>query len=227
MLPTDPVIEVADVKLKGPASDILIYLAKPKGNGPFPATIVICENAGLTKHNSDVARRFAKEGFAAFAIDLVSRAGDTKAETNENTGFLGRANPDDLIADLVATVGYMKQQPFVNASALGVVGFYFGGGYAWETAIASQYIKAAVPYYGPIRLMDKIGTTNATALAIYGGADTRQIALIPTVEEKLKASSKPYEIKLYPGAAHGFFNDTRASTYSEATSSDAWPLTLA
>ncbi len=226
VLPTDPAIEVSDVKFKGPASDILVYLARPKGNGPFPGVIVIHENAGLTEHNRDIARRFAKEGFAAFAIDLVSRFGGTKTESNENTGFLGRANPDDLVADLVSTVGYMKTQPFVKPSALGVVGFCFGGGYAWETAIASPDIKAAVPFYGPVRLVDKVSTTNAAVLGMYASNDTRITGTIPAVEEKMKAAGKTYEAKVFQGANHGFFNDTRATTWSEAAASEAWPLTL-
>jgi carboxymethylenebutenolidase len=226
VLPTDPAIEVADIRFKGPASDILAYQAKPKGNGPFAALIVIHENRGLTEHIKDIARRYAKEGFAAFAIDLVSRDGGTKADTALNTGFLGRANPDDLIADLVAMVGYMKTQPFVRAGALGVTGFCFGGGYVWETAIASPDIKAAVPYYGPLRLPDPLSKTNAAVLAIYGGNDTRITSQAPNAEEKLKAPGKTVEIKVYPGANHAFFNDTGTSYNAEAAS-QAWPATLA
>lgn len=226
VLPTDPAIDVADVKFKGPASDILLYQAKPKGNGPFPAVMIIHENRGVTEHFKDVARRYAKEGFAAFAVDLVSRGGGSKPDTNENTGFLGRSNPDDLVADLVATAGFMKTQPFVKPAAMGVTGFCFGGGYAFEAAAAIPEMKAAVPYYGPAtRVLENLPKTNAAVLAMYGGADARITAQAPAVEAKLKGAGKTVEIKIFAGAPHAFFNDT-GNSYHEAAATEAWPLTL-
>ena len=63
----------------------------------------------LTDHFRDVARRYAKEGFVAFAIDLVSRKGGTSAtDAAANTGALGSANPDDLIADMQSAVTYLR-----------------------------------------------------------------------------------------------------------------------
>lgn len=54
------------------------YLARPKATGPHPAVLVIHENRGLTEpHFPDVARRLAKEGYVALALDLLSREGGT------------------------------------------------------------------------------------------------------------------------------------------------------
>ena len=40
--------------------------------------MLVChENRGLTPHIQDVARRFAKAGYAALALDLLSREGGT------------------------------------------------------------------------------------------------------------------------------------------------------
>lgn len=50
------------------------YLARPKGEGKFPAVIVIHEIFGLDPHFEDVARRFAHEGYVALAPDLFSRS---------------------------------------------------------------------------------------------------------------------------------------------------------
>ena len=66
------------VKLSG-------YLSKPKKKGKYPAILVIHENRGLNDHMRDVARRFAAEGFAALAVDALSRKGGTAAmDTPEN-----------------------------------------------------------------------------------------------------------------------------------------------
>jgi carboxymethylenebutenolidase len=57
------------------AARLAAYLARPAGAGPFPAVIVIHEIWGLDAHIEDVARRFAREGYAALAPDLYSRGG--------------------------------------------------------------------------------------------------------------------------------------------------------
>ncbi len=216
-----------DVSYKGPASDIKAYLARPASGTSFPALVIIHENRGLNEHTKDIARRYAKEGFVGLAVDLVSRSGGTTADTAVATGALTRTNADDLVADLLASVDYLKQQPFVKANALGVTGFCFGGGYTWELAVASKDMKAAAPYYGTAqRVMSRLGETQAAVLAVYGGNDRGITGQSPQVEEQLKAAGKTYQIKIYDGANHAFFNDTGGS-YNEAAAKDAWALTLA
>lgn len=218
----DPAIKGQDVTYKGPATDMKGYLAAPTAAGSYPGLLIIHENRGLNDHTKDVARRFAKQGYVALAVDLVSRDGGTKADVALNTGFLGRANPDDLIADLTASLDYIKAQPNYKAGLLGVIGYCFGGGYTWEMAISAKDVKAAIPYYGTVRRMDELGTTNAAILAVYGATDARVTAQAPTAEEKLKAAGKTYQVKIYPGAGHAFFNDTNANSYNAAAALEAW-----
>lgn len=222
---TDPAVIATDVRFPGPASELLGYLARPRAEGARAGILIIHENRGLTEHFRDVARRYAMEGFAALAIDLVSRDGGSKADSNQNTGFLGRSAPADLTADLVASLQYLKAQPFVRANSLGVTGFCFGGGYTWEAAIASPDVRAAVPYYGTAPL-DRIGRIRAAVLAMYGETDTRITSQAAEVERTLRAAGTTVEVKIYPGAGHAFFNDTGAN-YNAAAAADAWPRTLA
>lgn len=227
--PTDPGIEVADVKFPGPASELIAYYAKPKAAGTYPGILIIHENQGLIDHFKDVARRYAKEGFAALAIDLVSRGGGTGADIAVNNGVLGRANPDDLVADLLAALKYLKEQPATRGKALGVTGFCFGGGYTFEVAAASPDVKAAVPYYGSATRPLQAGTlakTQAAILVVLGGNDARITGQSADVQKALQASGKPNQIKVYDGANHGFFRETGTGHHPEA-SADAWKLTLA
>jgi len=46
------------------------YLARPEGNGPFPALVVIHEAFGLNENIKDITRRFANEGYVALGVDL-------------------------------------------------------------------------------------------------------------------------------------------------------------
>jgi carboxymethylenebutenolidase len=225
--PTDADLEGSDITWPGPASEMKGYLARPKAAGTYPAVIVIHENRGLLDHFKDVSRRFAKEGFVALAVDLVSRVGGTIDDTNKNMTAL-RASPEDMLADLTSGVNYLKQQPYVKANAIGVVGFCFGGGQAFELAINNPNIKAAVPYYGTVSAasLDKFGQSNAAFLAMYGGTDTRVTGTSADVQAKAQAAGKTIEIKVWDGAGHAFFNDT-GQAYNEAAAKGAWPMTLA
>jgi carboxymethylenebutenolidase len=59
----------------GEAGPIQAYLVRPSGEEPRPAVVVIHEILGLTDHIKQVADRFAKEGYVAFAPNLFSRPG--------------------------------------------------------------------------------------------------------------------------------------------------------
>src|SRR6266581_600472 len=54
------------------ASQLEGYLARPEGEGPFPAVVVIHEIFGLNDNIRDITRRFAREGYMALAVDLFA-----------------------------------------------------------------------------------------------------------------------------------------------------------
>lgn len=226
----DPAISATAVTFPGPASEIKAYLARPKDKTGVPGVVVIHENRGLVDHTKDIARRYAKEGFAALAVDLLSRSGGTGTDANANSGNLGAgANPpSNYASDLVAGVNYLKAQSFVKATALGVTGFCFGGSFCWETAVASPDIKAAVPYYGSVSpaLLENLPKTNAAIFIVYAGNDTRITSQEADVVAKLKGAGKTVEAKVYPNVGHAFFNDT-GTAYNKEAADTAWKDTLA
>ena len=50
-------------------------MAKPKGDGPFPAVLVVHENRGLNPYIEDVVRRVAKAGYLALGPDGLTSLG--------------------------------------------------------------------------------------------------------------------------------------------------------
>jgi carboxymethylenebutenolidase len=215
------------VTYPGPAGQLQGYLARPRSGGPGAAVVVIHENRGLVDHIRDVARRYAKEGIVALAVDMASRGGGSTADSQRNLGLLNQVSAEDHVKDLLAAVGYLKAQSFVKPAALGVTGFCYGGGFTFDVTAASGDIKAAVPYYGTAAraLNNGLDRTKAAVLVMYGGADTRITGERDRVEAALKAAGTTYEVKVYEGAGHAFFNDTGGS-YNEAAARDAWTATL-
>ncbi len=223
---TDPAVQASDVTYQGDTT-IMGYLAKPAAAGTYPGVIVIHENRGLTDHIKDVARRLAKAGFIALAPDLASRNGGTnKVPTDQVSGYLANAKPEDLVKDLTSSGTYLETVAGVKAGKYGVVGFCYGGGMALRFAAANPKVAAAVPYYGSVPTpVSMMATTQAAILGQYGGTDTRVNAGIPDLEKTLKDAGKTYEKKIYDGAGHAFNSDTAAS-YNETAAVAAWGETL-
>ena len=78
--------------------------------------MLIChENRGLTPHIEDVARRFAKAGYAALALDLLSREGGTAAMDRDAVpGALTAAGAQRHVSDFSAAFDYLQSQDFVD-----------------------------------------------------------------------------------------------------------------
>jgi carboxymethylenebutenolidase len=75
-----------------------------------------------------VARRFAKEGYAALAIDLLSREGGTASlDRDAVPGALTQAGAQRHVADFAAGFGYLQKQDFVEQGRIAMTGYCFGG----------------------------------------------------------------------------------------------------
>jgi carboxymethylenebutenolidase len=223
----DPSLDVRDLTFPGAGLDLVAYLAKPKGDGPFPAILVCHENRGLTDHIKDVARRVAKAGYVALAVDLLSSEGGTDkvSDPAQIPGILSNTPPDELAGYFLSAIDYLQSQPDVKKDQLGMVGFCFGGGMTWLVSTKAPQLKAAVPFYGPNPPLDAVPNIRAAVLAIYGENDQRINAGIPAIEEAMRENGKVFEKVIYPGASHAFHNDT-GRNYNPEAAVDAWARTL-
>jgi carboxymethylenebutenolidase len=229
--PADPEISVADVEFPTrDGSTVLGYMAMPSAPGTYPGVVVIHENRGLLEHHKDIARRYAKAGFAAVAPDLVSREGGTGvADPDQVPGFLANADPQRHVDDATAAGAFLQGQAGVVSDAHGITGFCFGGGIVWETIGQDLTVAAAVPYYGPVQvdsLAQMLAHTRAASLGMYGELDTRITGTAEAVQAALATAGVPHDFVVYPGAGHQFFNDT-SRAYSQEAATDAWARTLA
>ena len=203
------------------------FLARPQGEGPFPAVIVIQEWWGLNDNIKDIAGRFAHEGFAAFAPDLYH--GEVTSEPDEAEKLMIQTDMPRASQELVKATEYLSQQPYIDGRGIGATGFCMGGGLALTLATDTPLIKAAAPFYGvnpnPIDRLQKI---QGPVLAIYAEHDAWASA---AVREELQSAmaqfGKRLDVQVYPGTEHAFFNDTRREVYREAAANDAWSRVLA
>ena len=215
------------------------FRAIPKGAGAQPGIIVVHEFHGLNDHIKDVTRRFAREGYVGLGVDLFSRAEDQPDPADVQALFRRmQMLPDDqAIEDLVAAENYLHSIPQVGARRVGAVGFCMGGLYAYLLGCADDMVRAVADFYGaivypttsplkPISPIEKVDNLLCPLLAVFGAEDP----VIPAeqvreFEDRLRALGKDFEIHVYPGCGHAFFNDTR-ETYRPEAARDAWAKTL-
>ena len=203
------------------------FLARPPGEGPFPAVVVIQEWWGLNAHIKDIAGRFAKEGFVAFAPDLYH--GEVTSEPDEAQKLMMQTDMPRASQELVKATEYLSQKPYVIAGGIGSTGFCMGGGLALTLATDTPLIKAAAPFYGvnpqPI---DKLQNLQGPVLAIYAEHDDWASAAVrEALQSAMERFGKQLEVQVYPGTEHAFFNDTRREVYRETAANDAWKRVLA
>ena len=140
------------------------YLAVPPG-GQGPGVIVIQEWWGLVPHITDVADRFAAEGFVALAPDLYG--GKKTTEPDEAGKEMMALQFPKATKDMSGAVDELLGRS--SGDQLGVVGFCMGGGLAIVLAAARpDAISACVPFYGLIPWPEAAPDYSAISASILG-----------------------------------------------------------
>jgi carboxymethylenebutenolidase len=199
------------------------HLAKPSGNSPWPAIIVIQEWWGLDAQTKSIADRFAQEGYLAFAPDLyhgeLAQLGDGATATT----LVQKYSPNAYL-DLQSLFDALKVHPDCNGK-IGSVGFCFGGRMSLTLSL-SRPLDAVCTFYGGgmQTIFDQLRTNlKAPVLGLFGDADVS----IPagTVEEFKKLLAEvgvEHEVITYPNSGHAFFRDSDPNVYIPEASKDAW-----
>ena len=224
----DPAVTALDVKFPAGTAQAGGYLAKPtKATAGMRAILVCHENRGLTPHIRDVARRFAKEGYVALAVDLLAREGGTASrDADQVPGLLTSAGTERHVADFAAGLKYLQTVEGVDGKRIGMTGYCFGGGISWAAATQIPELKASVPFYGPAPDLAAVKNIKAAMLGVYAENDTRITGGVEPLRTALNAAGVVNQITIYPGAGHAFHNDT-GNAYNEAQATKAWADTLA
>jgi len=224
------------------------YVAEPTGE-PRGGLVLIHEIWGLVDHITDVADRFAAEGYLVIAPDILSNAGvspevgdelqrlvfhsDEKTRTEAQPVLrekLAASNAPEYaewaVAALASAVDYLATQPGVG-TRIAVTGFCFGGGYSFALAAADPRIRAAVPFYGYPPEPASVATIGCPVLAFYGDDDQRLMSSLPALTATMADAGVAFTAQTYEGAGHAFFNDTNSITYDPDAAADSFARALA
>ncbi len=199
------------------------YLAKPDGEGPWPAMVVIQEWWGLDDQTKSMADRFAQEGYLAFAPDLFHGELAQLGDSNKASTLAQKYGPT-APNDLYKVFDGLRDHPDATGK-VGSVGFCFGGRMSLVLGV-SRPVDAICTFYGGgmQQVFDQLRMNlKAPVLGFFGDADVS----IPagTVEEfdkLLDDVGVEHEVITYPNSGHAFFRDSDPSVYIPEASKDAW-----
>ena len=202
------------------------YLVTPSSmDAPLPAILVVHENRGLNPYIEDVARRLAKAGFVAFAPDALYPLGGYPGNDDEGREMQRSMDRQKIEQDFIAAAQFLKGSESCNGK-LGAVGFCFGG-YVVNmlAAVIPESLDAGVPFYGTPAAKELRGNIRGPLLIHLAELDERVNATWPEYEADLEANNVPYTMHMYPGANHGFHNDS-TGRYDEEAAELAWRRTV-
>jgi carboxymethylenebutenolidase len=244
--PTEDLV-VEDVRFSGAGGYSLpAYLARPSARGRNSAIIVVNEIFGIHDYIKDVCRRLAHEGYIALAPDYFDRAGDPAPMTDMNAirEIVATARYEQVMGDTQGALAWLAGRDFVNADALGITGFCWGGTVVWMAAARFAQVKAGVAWYGRLVApeaggfaaeegrpwpVDMAGQLRTPVLGLYGENDRGiPVSTVEQMRAALQAAGNPSrsQIIVYPGVGHGFHADYRESYNAEAAT-DGWRRMLA
>ncbi len=202
------------------------YLVEPTNvDASMPVVLVVHENRGLNPYVKDVARRFAKLGFIAFAPDALHPLGGYPGNDDEGRAMQKSLDREKIEADFITAAEFLKAHSKSNGK-LGVVGFCFGGYISNMLAAAiPDVIDAAVPYYGTPAKADIIKNIKSPILLQFAENDKRVNATWPEYEALLKSKGVDYQAHIYKGTQHGFHNDS-TQRYDPEAAELSWQRTV-
>ena len=229
----------------GDSGSMPVYVAEPADQGSFPALLYFHIGLGLNEQHKAMVRRLASMGFVTAAPELFYRIQshlvfEPTPDRTARDAAMASLSDWKLISDSRSTLNLLKDNPNVDQSRIGTIGFCIGGRIAILAASIHSDIHATVAAYAtelttpvdPLRNPASVSTLlselNGPVLHLSGEHDS----LCPP-EEVLKLASsmaeqsKSFEYEIYKDCGHAFFDEDIPQRpgyfgYHEPACSDGW-----
>lgn len=195
-----------------PGDRIEGYLAKPKGDGPFPAVVVLPDCIGLTPFiRQTLTARLASWGYVALVVDSW-----TTRHAQAGCFLNGQEPPGvDRVADAYGALFYLARMPFVRRDEVGLLGYATGSVFVLtlsepqsQSSVVNEQnlgFKAGVAYYPECSALGQVQKAAFPLLILVGQDDQR------TRAQACKEIARPASeggtfigVQVYPGVKHGF-----------------------
>jgi len=181
---------------------LLGYLSRPRGNGPFPAIVLLhgCEGMRLSVREL-WPKRLVAWGYVVLVVDSF---------TTRNIKDTCQGSLPDRVFDAYGALNFLSKSSFVDIRRVALMGFSTGGTATLEGTkiegneqLMDRKFRAAVAYY-PLCAASQ-GDATVPTLILTGDRDNWS----PTEQcqkrlGRLSDSAPPIELNVYKGTYHDF-----------------------
>ena len=199
--------EVVHLPATASHPELVGYLSRPPGPGPFPGVVLLHGCGGMRSNEVLWRAYFTNLGFATLAVDSLRPRGIAQICTRG-----GQVTSSMRAADAYAALDYLADQPFVRSDRIVAMGFSHGGGVALDVVTALRVgprpadaprFAAAVGLYPDCSYVRRqTAEYLAPALILVGDADDWTPA--EPCRKLAQRDPEHIDLRVYPGALHAF-----------------------
>ena len=196
---------ITNVQVPNPdGPDIAAFIARPEGEGPFPAVIMVHEFWGLREDITGKAETLAREGYVVVAPDTFRGRSTTWIPTAIYQTV--RTPQEQISADVDAVYAWLTEQGKVDPARVAIIGFCYGGGVALEYSFHNPDIAATGDFYGDrVTNVARLRTLPGPVLGVFGAEDGMiPVESVRAFEAALAEAGVPHEVTVYPSVGHAF-----------------------
>jgi dienelactone hydrolase len=204
-------MKTEDIEYHADGARLVGYLAVDETKaGRRPGVLVAPEGGGLVELTKSIARRLAKAGYAAFAMDYYGDGqplADLSQAMPRIMAFM--AEPSTIRARATAALAVLAGRPETDPGRLAAIGYCFGGTTVLELARGGANLKAVVGFHSGLSTARPQDARNikAKVLTCIGADDP----IIPpdqrqAFEKEMTDGGVDWRMNVYGGAGHSFTN---------------------
>ena len=186
----------------------------PRGEGPFPAVLLLHTCYGNLGHVDAWAARLRERGYVAAVVNSM-RARDLDGHFDRLLVCGGRTlRAPDRARDIPITIGQLRTRGLVDGNRIALVGFSHGGWTALDflagpppgAASGVRGVVVVYPYCGDGSGHDAAAwPPDLRTLMLLAGNDTTVgTAGCVALAERQAARGYAVDLHVYPGASHGY-----------------------
>jgi len=188
-----------------PSISLTGYLAKPVGEKPRAAIVLLHTCNGLSKHEEMWSKRFIDWGYVVLSVDSFTPRGLDYICDGQVGHYVG---PWARALDAYGAKQYLSTRSFVDSARIAVMGMSHGGNTVLETikqpiseGLAMKPFQAAIAFYPHCGKPESI---NTPTIILTGDKDSWTPAeLCEQYVEKLHSQNE-IQLKVFANAYHAF-----------------------
>src|SRR5580658_6484333 len=172
---------------------------------PVPAIIALHGAGGGVSGMERYASLLAARGFAVYLLHYFDRTG---IESADKPTIM--RNFPLWMRTLWDATSFVEKQPAVDGERIALLGFSLGAYLSLANSAIDPRVKAVVEFFGGMpKEMNLFMRRLCPVLILHGEEDaTVPVEEAYNLKKLLEKKGIPYEINIYPGAGHGFEDQT-------------------